>query len=858
MAEGKEEEEKFDFTSEGEELGYISLDQAILLARQQAQEDGERHRLRLDWDEIVWSEVSSEQREDTFRIVLQFRRPGRVVLEEQTGEEEFIFNQLGALVFRQVLAWPEGGEPQEELSPPIPTSQIDDEDVARSPSDAGSLEDPTRKDDDDPLGDEDGDQEPSPEDVEYISLGDARVMAIRHARENPEIYGAEYQDTTMVWEPVSESEEEEFYDIKLSFRPAGTFTGTPGLEQFVISKTGDIELRQVLESPGSSTTGGGMPKGLLFGGLGAAVIAVIAIIVAMAAVGSGGDETLGEQIQAGFNDAPELSAPVLALIPTYTPYPTPITLPTPTARIIVVTPTFSPLLNSVSLANAPIAPIAPKTVITIDPSESTHGTLINWSASGFSSDSPIIVTYGPEYHRVATGISNATGSASGTFRIPSDSDAPSSNTVEVTDNSGNTASSLHKIPIPTISSSSSVAPAGSTIIVTGRYFPIERDLSDITIGGIFANSKPKAPLTNSLGEFEIELWIPHQSKGIKSLEITVQDDTQIISAETTLEITRRLPLTITLDSNQGIRNSSVKWDVERSLANSPLTIMYGSQRTIVATSTSNEFGEASGAFLVPGDSSIPSNNLVSAVEVSGSSASTPHLVPAAIIDMEWSRVTAGSSIELVGKYFPQSASIIVADIGSISVLPNPNPITDLNGNFRLNVLAPQQPPGEKSVVIQVGTGTNAVSARVNLIVEAADPISVGWEEVSLNGERWEETGRSRDCPEGECLRASNIPNGSVAEMNLILLNKSSSRFSPYMERTTISFEIKTSTESCCDILRVKHDGSISGSWSGNTDWQQVQFELSSARPTMIQWIYQKDDGITSGDDSVWVRNIQMK
>ena len=63
---------------------------------------------------------------------------------------------------------------------------------------------------------------PEGESVEYISLGDARMMAIRHARDNTEIYGAEYQDTSLVWEPVSEEESEEFYDIKLSFRPAGT------------------------------------------------------------------------------------------------------------------------------------------------------------------------------------------------------------------------------------------------------------------------------------------------------------------------------------------------------------------------------------------------------------------------------------------------------------------------------------------------------------------------------------------------------------------------------------------------------------------------------------------------------------
>ena len=148
MAEDQgKEEEKFDFTSDGEEIGYISLDQAILLARQQAQEDGERHRRRLDWDEIIWSEITAEEREDTFRIVLQFRRPGRVVYEEQTGEEEFVFNQTGALVFRQVLAWPEGGAPQEEPSAPIPMSPINDEDVVQSPSDAAPFEDSATKED---------------------------------------------------------------------------------------------------------------------------------------------------------------------------------------------------------------------------------------------------------------------------------------------------------------------------------------------------------------------------------------------------------------------------------------------------------------------------------------------------------------------------------------------------------------------------------------------------------------------------------------------------------------------------------------------------------------------------------------
>ena len=65
--------------------------------------------------------------------------------------------------------------------------------------------------------------------VEHFLKPGAHVIAIRHARENTEIYGPEYQDINLVWRSVSEEESEKFYDIKLSFRPAGSFNATPGL-----------------------------------------------------------------------------------------------------------------------------------------------------------------------------------------------------------------------------------------------------------------------------------------------------------------------------------------------------------------------------------------------------------------------------------------------------------------------------------------------------------------------------------------------------------------------------------------------------------------------------------------------------
>ena len=106
------------FDSAGEAIAYISLDQAVLTARRLVREDEERYLHRLGWDTIVWTETDSEQREDSYRVVLQFRRPERGLREEQTGEEEFIFDLTGGLQDRQVLLWPEPTEKVRLLTPP--------------------------------------------------------------------------------------------------------------------------------------------------------------------------------------------------------------------------------------------------------------------------------------------------------------------------------------------------------------------------------------------------------------------------------------------------------------------------------------------------------------------------------------------------------------------------------------------------------------------------------------------------------------------------------------------------------------------------------------------------------------------
>ena len=82
-----------------------------------------------------------------------------------------------------------------------------------------------------------------------ISLDQARVLAIRHARENTDFYGEGYAGSNFVWEVISEEDTGNYYEIRLGYRPSGRFRGEPGVEQFTIGKSGSIELRQILDEP---------------------------------------------------------------------------------------------------------------------------------------------------------------------------------------------------------------------------------------------------------------------------------------------------------------------------------------------------------------------------------------------------------------------------------------------------------------------------------------------------------------------------------------------------------------------------------------------------------------------------------
>ena len=123
--------------------------------------------------------------------------------------------------------------------------------------------------------------------VGYISLAQARVLAMSTAQETPGEYGSDYRDVPMAFDTVEASEDEDFYTITLSFRPQGDFSGTPGQEQFFIEKEGTVAVRQVLSLPRLT---GERRFPLLPVAIGLVMVGVIAAVAAVFMLGGTGDD----------------------------------------------------------------------------------------------------------------------------------------------------------------------------------------------------------------------------------------------------------------------------------------------------------------------------------------------------------------------------------------------------------------------------------------------------------------------------------------------------------------------------------------------------------------------------------------
>jgi len=98
MAEDAGKQDKFDFDSAGEALGYISLAQAQLLAMQTARETPGAYGRRFRNVSMAFDVVESGEDEDYYTVTLSFRPQGQFT--GTPGQEQFFFDKEGVVAHR--------------------------------------------------------------------------------------------------------------------------------------------------------------------------------------------------------------------------------------------------------------------------------------------------------------------------------------------------------------------------------------------------------------------------------------------------------------------------------------------------------------------------------------------------------------------------------------------------------------------------------------------------------------------------------------------------------------------------------------------------------------------------------------
>ena len=114
---GKQDQEKLEFTPEGETLGYISSDQATVLAMRVARDAPGAYGRRFRNVPMAFEITEGTETEDHYIVTLSFRPEGPFT--GTPGREQFFIEKEGTVAVRQVLGVPTSGGIRRFLLSPI-------------------------------------------------------------------------------------------------------------------------------------------------------------------------------------------------------------------------------------------------------------------------------------------------------------------------------------------------------------------------------------------------------------------------------------------------------------------------------------------------------------------------------------------------------------------------------------------------------------------------------------------------------------------------------------------------------------------------------------------------------------------
>ena len=171
--------------------------------------------------------------------------------------------------------------------------------------------------------------------------------------------------------------------------------------------------------------------------------------------------------------------------------------------------------------------------------------------------------------------------------------------------------------------------------------------------------------------------------------------------------------------------------------------------------------------------------------------------------------------------------------------------------FNIDV-SPDAGPGELATI--EFSGEAGLYSAEDTFVEIINLIIEDWESGNTDQFDWEMDGNADwfitelDPYEGvNCLQSGDVNDNQSSTLTIEL---------DVLAEGEVSFARKVSSEGDYDFLYFIVDGATVAEWSGNEDWEVVEFTISEGLHT-LEWTYEKDFIISDGEDAAWLDDIVL-
>ena len=585
----------------------------------------------------------------------------------------------------------------------------------------------------------------------HITLDEARVLALRHARTTPGFYGHRYAWHNFIWEVVSQEDKGYYYDIRLSFEPDDRFRGKPGIERFIVDKRGAIEVRLVLAEPSElSRPARRKLPALLLAGLSFVVIAGAALAAAFAVGTFDRDPqpSSSTSVPSSTPVPPTATVPaalastptvVPVLVPTVpptpgsttipaavpgtptpapapspaatpppiasTPTPTPTSPPTPTptgAPTQTPAPIPTPVPTPIPTPNptpAPAPTATPGPSIRLSPDSGGRGSSVAVAGQGFTPSSTATVKYAGSI--VASSKADRTGAFDIPFTVPLSAAPGATNIVEVIDDvTGRAVLVDHLALAPSLSLEPTQGFPGTPFTITGQGFPPSSIVESIVLFGVTISTYPYTA-TDSSGAFVIQLLVPK----VPSRKVTVSATAGGDDGRAVFEV---LPATVGLTPSAGPLNTTVIVEGWGFPALSEIESLSVGGLDLLANATNLIAGPGFvttlwGTFVVEVTvPEMPSGVSEVSAEVAGVSAGANLTVPPIELDLTPAESAVFSRLTIEGSGFPALTTVTTVTIRGNHVLGGHIFGTDVDGVFEMTAVVPAISPGPAEVSVTVG------------------------------------------------------------------------------------------------------------------------------------------------------------